>query len=233
MRRAIGYLRVSTGEQVESGLGIEAQRAAIEREAARLGLTVVAWHEDGGVSGGAPLDRRPGLAAALEELRPGSVLIAAKLDRLARDVLLAGWIELEVARKGAELVSAAGEGTGAGDDPTGLLMRRIVSSFAEFERATIRARTRAALEAKRRRGERVSRHAPVGQRHQDGRLVRDEREARAIELAKALALRGLSRRRIAEELASRGYLGRSGRPFSHVTIGRMVAKRPAAARVAA
>ena len=65
-RRAVAYLRVSTDEQ---HLGPEAQRAAVEAWAARAGVVVVAWHIDAGVSGAAPVDRRPALLGALADRR--------------------------------------------------------------------------------------------------------------------------------------------------------------------
>jgi DNA invertase Pin-like site-specific DNA recombinase len=59
-----------------------------------------------------------------------------------------------VTKRGGRIVSAAGEGTD-NDDATSILMRRIVDAFSEHERLVIAARTRAALQAKRRRGERA------------------------------------------------------------------------------
>ena len=67
--RAVGYLRASTREQK---LSTEAQRAAVETWAPSTGATVIAWHLDQGVSGGAPLELRPGLLAALTALREHS-----------------------------------------------------------------------------------------------------------------------------------------------------------------
>ncbi|MBE7195408.1 MAG: recombinase family protein, partial [Gordonia polyisoprenivorans] len=61
---ALGYVRVSTEEQAQSGAGLAAQRATIEAEAARRGLTIVAWHADEGISGKA-IANRPGLADAV------------------------------------------------------------------------------------------------------------------------------------------------------------------------
>src|SRR3981081_266945 len=77
MGRAVAYLRVSTQQQQRSGLGIEAQRAAIERFAAAESLLITAEYsefEDG--KGADALDRRPQLAAAFRNsrlpwLRPG------------------------------------------------------------------------------------------------------------------------------------------------------------------
>lgn len=209
--RAVAYLRVSTDEQA---LGPEAQRAAIEAWAARAGVAIVAWHLDQGVSGGAALDRRPALLAALDGLETtgAGLLVVAKRDRLARDVVLAAMIERLAARTGARVVSAAGEGSDDGDDPSALLMRRMVDAFAEYERALIRARTRAALAVKSARGERVG-QVPFGFRvAADGvALERDEGEQAALATIRALRLDGLSFERIAAELNTRGVPARGAR----------------------
>ena len=81
-RNVVAYLRVSTDEQAESGLGLEAQRASITAEAERRDWNIVAEFTDAGVSGSvAPLDR-PGLAEAVELCcdSDASVIIAAKLS---------------------------------------------------------------------------------------------------------------------------------------------------------
>src|SRR5262245_31428762 len=110
MARAIGYLRVSTESQADSGLGLEAQRAAIDAAAMRLGLPLVQTFTDT-VSGGLALEYRPALVAALDAIRAGDVLLVAKRDRLGRDVLNVAMIERLVERRAARVYSAAGEGT--------------------------------------------------------------------------------------------------------------------------
>jgi DNA invertase Pin-like site-specific DNA recombinase len=70
MKRAVAYLRVSTQRQRRSGLGIEAQRAAIARFAEAEGLTIVAEFVEAETGKGFDaLDRRPQLAAALTAAR--------------------------------------------------------------------------------------------------------------------------------------------------------------------
>ena len=219
---AVAYLRVSTDEQA---LGPEAQRAALTRWAASAGVEIVAWHLDHGVSGAAPVDRRPGLLAALADLAEhgAGLLVVAKRDRLARDVLAAAMIEQLAGRAGARIVSAAGEGTdGEADDPAAQLMRRMVDAFAEYERALIGARTRAALAVKRSRGERVG-ELPLGRTvAADGvALVADPAEARAVELVHELRAEGLSVRAIADELNRRGVPAR-GERWHPTTVQRLV-----------
>jgi DNA invertase Pin-like site-specific DNA recombinase len=121
--RAIGYLRVSTGEQVTSGLGLEAQRNAIEQTAARLRLPLIAVLSDDGISGTVPLEQRPGLLDAVNLLRRGDVLVAAKRERIARDPLTMLLVERSARERGAHLISAAGEGTDD-DNATSQLLRR-------------------------------------------------------------------------------------------------------------
>src|SRR5947207_395547 len=77
--RVLAYLRVSTDEQSASGLGLAAQRAAIERAAAYQGWQNIQWIADEGFSGKHVYDR-PGLTDALRNLFAGeaSVLVAAK-----------------------------------------------------------------------------------------------------------------------------------------------------------
>ncbi len=84
--RVIGYVRVSTTEQADSGLGLEAQRNAITAECDRRGWTLVGIHEDAGVSG-KKIDR-PGFTMALDDLKSGmaGTLMASKLDRVSRSL---------------------------------------------------------------------------------------------------------------------------------------------------
>jgi len=210
--RAVGYVRVSTTEQATSGLGLEAQRAALASAAARLGAPLAAVYEDAGLSGSLAAEDRPGLLAAIDALRRGDILLVAKRDRLGRDVVAVALVERLVARKGARVVSAAGEGTD-GDDPTAILMRRIIDAFSEHERLLIGSRTKAALRAKRARGERAG-NVPFGFRATpEGRLEPNEREQAVIAEAVALRAAGRSFRDTTLDLACRGFVGRAGRPL--------------------
>src|SRR2546430_255686 len=98
--RAIGYLRVSTESQADSGLGLDAQQTAIEAAAARLGLSVAETFTDAGVSGGLALEHRPALLAAIDALDAGDTLLVGKRDRLGRDMLHVSMIQRLVERKG-------------------------------------------------------------------------------------------------------------------------------------
>lgn len=217
---AVAYLRVSTEEQ---RLGPEAQRAAIEAWAAREGVSVVAWHVDAGVSGGSDLADRPALLAALTALRVerAGLLVVAKRDRLARDVMISAMVERAAGAAGGVVRSAAGEGNG--DTPADAFMRTVIDGAAAYERALIRARTKAALQAKRAKGERAG-AVPYGfTADAAGRLSPDAGEQEVIAAVRDLRAAGMPLRGIVAELAKRSLVSRAGRPFGLTQIARMVA----------
>lgn len=215
---AVAYLRVSTDEQ---RLGPEAQRASIEAWAKREGVAVVAWHADAGVSGGSDLADRPALVAALGELRAAraGVLVIAKRDRLARDVAVAATIERAAKACGAKVQSA--DGTANGDSPADAFMRTMLDGAAAYERALIRARTKAALAAKRARGERAG-AVPYGySATREGRLVLDDAERGVIAVVRELRAAGATLRAVVSELARRGLVSRTGRAFQLTQVARI------------
>ena len=216
----VGYIRVSTSRQ---DLGPEAQRQAITSWAGRHGVQMIAWHEDRGVSGGSDIGQRPELIGALasaKEHRAG-VVVVARRDRLARDTLVAQLIERAVQEVGATIVSA--DGVANGEDPASQMVRSILDAVAAYEREVIRARIRAALRVKSSRHERVG-SVPFGwQLCEDGRHIEPiEHEQVVIEAAKELRDAGATFRAVANELAARGHVSRTGRVFDPQQVRRMV-----------
>jgi len=223
--RAIGYRRISK-DRGDNGLGLAAQQKAIKDEATRLGLPLVDVFTDNGVSGGARIEKRVQLMAAVAALRSGDKLIVARRDRIARDAMLAGWIRKEVRRRGAEIVSAAGEGNGDADDPPTKLMQTIVDAFAEYERDLIRARTKAALAVKKAAGDRWCRDAPYGHRWTpDGKLAENAAEQRTIAQVIELREQGTTYRGIVAELKRRRRVNRAGRPFVLAQVQRILRRQ--------
>lgn len=220
-RTAVAYIRVSTDEQM---LGPEAQRSAIEAWAARERVQVLAWHVDHGVSGAAPIDKRPGLLAALEALRENraGLLLAAKRDRLARDVVAAATIERMTAKAGARVVTT--DGVSTADTPEGMLMRTLIDAFAQYERALIAARTTAALAAKRRKGERVG-QVPYGFRLADGGCALAIEPAEQVVMGRVQAMResGDTIEGIAARLNAEGVPAR-GRRWHATTVRRILVR---------
>jgi len=219
-KRAVLYVRVSTDEQA---LGPAAQLAAAQRWCEARGAQLVEVCEDLGVSGGASLDKCGGLLAALRavEAHGAGVLLVAKRDRLARDVVKAAMVEQLAARAGAVVVSAAGEGEGT--DPAAALMRTMVDAFAQYERALIGARTKAAMAVKKAKGELVG-AVPYGwQLAADGvTLEKNVGEQAVVEAVRTLRAEGLSLRAIAGELESRGLMARNGGSWHAKQVSRIV-----------
>jgi DNA invertase Pin-like site-specific DNA recombinase len=147
----VGYVRVSTAEQADSGAGLEAQRAAVSVEATRRGWDLVHVYEDPGVSGKS-VSGRPGLREALEAVEQGEAeaLVVSKLDRLSRSLLDFSTLMERSRRKGWAIVAldlALDTST-----PSGELMASVLATFSQYERRLIGARTRDALAVKRAQG---------------------------------------------------------------------------------
>lgn len=221
--RAFGYLRVSTDQQADSGLGLDAQRAAVEAAAKRLGLPLVELFEDAGLSGALDLESRPSLFAAVQALKRGDVLVIAKRDRLGRDLVGVAMIERQIMRKGARIISAAGEGT-EGTDASAMLQRQILDVFAEYERRLIGQRTKAALRAKRERGE-LAGNLPYGYSlNPDGRtLEANPAEAAVLSIMRELRAAGYSQREVAAELNRQGFRTRRGSAWRHQYVASLAA----------
>jgi DNA invertase Pin-like site-specific DNA recombinase len=211
------YTRVSTDEQAASGLGLAAQIAACETFATKSGRTIAACHTDAGISGAAGLEDRPGLMAAVAGLRRGDALLIAKRCRLGRDAFAIAMIEKAVSRKGATILSA--DGVGNGDDPAAVFMKGVIDAAAQYERGLIRSRTKAALAAKRRAGERTG-EVPFGWTvDSDGTLIEQADEQEVLRLIHAMRARGYSLRRIASILTESGAQTKKGNAaWSHTSV---------------
>jgi DNA invertase Pin-like site-specific DNA recombinase len=148
--RAIGYTRVSTGEQSESGLGLAAQEMTIRRAVEYKGWTLIDVVRDGGSSGKDLA--RPALRQALERLaaREADALVVAKLDRLTRSTVdLLGLLEWSDACGISLIALDLDLDTSTAN---GKLMASILGSVVEWERSVIALRTREAAAVRRRDG---------------------------------------------------------------------------------
>ena len=174
--RALANLRVSTEGQAESGAGLDAQRAAVEAEAARQGWQLEIVADTGS---GANLNR-PALVEALDRLDRGEadLLLAAKLDRVSRSVKdFAGLLE-RANRRGWRLVLLD---LGDTSTATGELTANMIASAAQYERRLIGQRTREGLAAKRAAGVRLGRPS-VLPREVIERIVTQRREGQSMRM---------------------------------------------------
>jgi DNA invertase Pin-like site-specific DNA recombinase len=150
------YIRVSTSDQADSGLGLAAQEAIIRSACEQRGWSLAAVERDAGRGAGS-MRGREGLTAALArvEQAPGRALMVAKLDRLSRSMIDFAALMERSRRRGWALVALdLGVDT---TTPAGEVMANVMAAFAQYERRLIGQRTREALAVKRDQGVRLGR----------------------------------------------------------------------------
>lgn len=199
----LGYIRVSTEMQTQSGAGLEGQKAWLEAEANRRGMELEIIQEAEAMSGKSYL-KRLALLEALERLDSGkaSALAVAKLDRLSRSV--ADFLAiLERSRKGKWSL-VIGDLSLDTSTPIGEAMATITATFAQLERKRIGERTKEALAVKKSQG------VLLGAPRRLDPLVR----ADIVSMSK----QKLGFNRIARDLNNRGVLSASGGKFYASTI---------------
>jgi DNA invertase Pin-like site-specific DNA recombinase len=224
VRTAIGYIRVSSEEQADSGLGLEAQRQRIRAYCELKGLSLTTIFEDAGISGGKALSTRPAGSQLIAEAQKNKpILVVAKFDRLFRSVADAAQTIADFEKKGIEL-AAISEGFDMGS-PYGRAMAQMASVFAELERAMIRERTKAAMNVKRARHERMSHQVPFGwDEGPGGVLVTNESEQRTIAWMKKVRRQGKSLRQIATILNDHGVEPKRAKRWLHTSVLRILAR---------
>jgi len=221
--KCIAYLRVSTDQQADKGVSLDAQRAKAEAYAQLYDLTLVEVIVDAGVSA-KTLDR-PGLQKALAMLRSGEAqaLLVAKLDRLTRSVVHLGELVDDYFSEGKSALLSVGEQIDT-RSAAGRLVLNILASVSQWEREAIGERTATAMRHKASQGEYCGGRAPFGYRvAPDGeRLESEPAEQIAIELAKKMRGEQRSLRDVAQVLELAGIRSRTGKVFAPVQIARMV-----------
>ncbi len=206
--KAIGYIRVSTQDQAEEGISLEAQRAKIEAWCLVNDYSLVDVFVDAGISGKA-MGNREGLQVALDAVNKGVALVAYSMSRLSRSTKDMLVIEETLAKTGADLVSLTEkiDTTSA----AGKMVFKMLAVLNGFERDLVSERTRAALAHKKAKGERVG-TIPYGYcLGADGRTLETNQEEREIlDTIKQLKDAGYKLREITEQLNQDGLLTRRG-----------------------
>ena len=215
MKQAIGYVRVSTEQQVNEGVSLEAQEAKIEHWCKANGYELVNVYKDAGLSGKS-MDKRPGLLDALKSLKKGNALVSYSLSRLARSTKDALAIGEAVAKKKADMVSL----TEQIDTTTaaGKMMFQMLSVLAEFERNLVAERTTNALQHKKATNQKYTNQTPYGFEAIEGRLVQVQQEAEVVAEIQASRTGGNTLQFIADSLNTRGIPTKTGRQWAPATI---------------
>lgn len=212
MTKAFSYLRVSSEQQTE-GDGFDRQTAAITKFAAANGISITqTFKED--LTGKTEMEHRPAFLALVEALEANGVktVVIEKLDRLARDLMVQESIIGDFLRRGFTIMSTC-EPDLCSSDPSRVLMRQMVGAFAQYERAMIVMRTKAARDRMRANGERCEGQKPFGSR---------EGEEKVISTIQFLRAGGFGVDRIAAELNQAGHKTRHGKTWHGTTVSNIL-----------
>jgi DNA invertase Pin-like site-specific DNA recombinase len=217
----VAYFRVSTDRQGKSGLGLNAQRAAVARFVEAEGMTLLSEHVEVETGKGADaIDRRPVLREALAQARKAkAAVVVAKLDRLSRDV---AFISGLMAQRVPFIVSELG----ADADP---FMLHIYAALAEKERALIAERTRLALASKKAQGATLGNRTNLPEAQAKGaaanREAADGFAANVLPVVRQLQAAGVTTTRaLAEALNARGIRTARGGQWHHSTVRNLLAR---------
>jgi DNA invertase Pin-like site-specific DNA recombinase len=212
----VAYYRVSTKQQGQSGLGLEAQREAVRRFTGNCEACIVAEVTE--IETGTSKRIRTKIYVAITLAKKhNAILLIAKLDRLARNVhFVSSLMESKVPFKACDMPEA--------DNFT----IHIFSALAEREAKLVSERTRAALGAKKARGEKVNRVSNLTDEcRSKGRQVliskakTDESAQRAAALIGMYRSQGLSYEAIAEKLNSAKFRTRDNKAFLPMQVYRI------------
>jgi DNA invertase Pin-like site-specific DNA recombinase len=216
---AVAYLRSSSAANVRLDKDSEKrQRAAIESFGKRSGLTIVSEFSDPGVSGADPIEERPGFSSLLDRIEKNGVrtVVVEDASRFARDLVTQELGILALIRRNVRVLTATGDDLTDSSDPSRKMMRQIAGSFAEYEKARLVAKLKAARDRKR---------AANGKC--EGRKSWAELNPELVREAKRLRRRSpkghqRSLREVAEELARLGYKNERGVVFNAASVASML-----------
>lgn len=226
--RLVGYVRTSTARQRDK-FGPTVQKAAIRKWAKDNGHRVVCWEQDA-VTGTSEFKDRAGWVAAEAYVKAGRAhgIVVARLDRLARDVVVQETLIRATADRGGQVFSAIPEEntllTGDPKEPTRKLVRTILGALAEYDRDMVVVRLQAARQAKASAGGYAHGALRYGFRSVDGVLVPVPAEQRALAVMQNLRDQGHSTRAIAKTLAAEGFPTKRGGQWSSATVSRILSR---------
>jgi site-specific DNA recombinase len=231
--RTLAYLRVSTSGQAEKGMGLDAQRHAVEEFLASpdgTGFELVGAATEA-ASGAAKvgelfsLEHRPVLLELVERAERGEydALLVSSLDRLSRDHVEQLYLKRLLAKFGVAVASAAGETNGNGDALSDLV-DRLLGAVHDFDRKRIIERTKAGKAAGRRAGHHVAGRVPYGYRASTvpGRLAVDEDQAGVVRSIFKQARGGIGAGGIARRLNADCVAGPTGGAWSRQAVAHLL-----------
>jgi DNA invertase Pin-like site-specific DNA recombinase len=213
---AVAYLRTSSAANAGPDKDSDKrQRAAINAFAKGNGYVIVDEFYDAAVSGSDPIGERPGFKAMLDRIAGNGVrcIIVESPDRFARDltVQLTGHDFLK--SLGVSLIPATAPDFFTEDTPTAVLVRQVLGAIAQFEKTSLVAKLKAARDRKIAAGEKCG-----------GRMSYAEARPDVVAIAREMASKRMSYRKISAELARRGHLTGNGKPYVASAVQSMLGR---------
>jgi DNA invertase Pin-like site-specific DNA recombinase len=218
--KSIAYFRTSSEANVgQDKDSLKRQREAVAKYAKSAGYEVIAEYSDDGVKGADPVDQRPGFAAMMKHIAGNGVrtIIVETASRFARDLIVqeTGWRYLKDA--GITLIAADSPDAFLDETPTAVMIRQILGSVSQFEKAMLVAKLKGARDRKK---------AETGKC--GGRKSYGERNPEMVALAKKLARytingRKRSLRDVAAQLQVQGHVTIGGKRYAPTAVSRMIA----------
>jgi DNA invertase Pin-like site-specific DNA recombinase len=219
LTRAIAYFRTSSETTVGADKDtLQRQRQAVAKYAQSAGYELIAEYSDDGIKGADPVDQRPGFADMMKHIAGNGVrtIIVETASRFARDLIVqqTGWRYLKDA--GITLIAADSPDAFLDDTPTAVMIRQILGSVSQFEKAMLVAKLKGARDRKK---------AATGKC--GGRKNYEERNPEMVALAKKLARytvngRKRSLRDVAAELEAAGHTTADGKRYAATAVSRMI-----------
>lgn len=216
---AVAYIRTSSAANVGADKDSDKrQRAAIEGYAKRAGVDLVGEFTDAAVSGADPIETRPGFTALLDRIEGNGVrtVIVEDASRFARELVTQELGILALIKRGVRVLTAAGDDLTDTSDPSRVMMRQIAGAFAEYEKARLVSKLKAARERKRKATGKC-----------EGRKSWNEINPALVQEAKRLRRKSpkggqRSLREISAQLAKLGFVNERGAPFSPSSVASIV-----------
>ena len=202
IKSVAAYIRVSTEDQAESGLGMDAQRTRCKAMTLVKGWPEPIFYEDDGISGTKEVNKRPGLSRMIDDIKSGGIeaVIIPSLDRLGRKVHIVINLVEELRQRDVALVSCK-ESLDT-STPQGTFVMHMFAALAQLERDLISQRTTDALaERGKIDGEKGGR-LPYGYRRTDSGIVIHKEEAKVVRRIFRMHMQGRSLRDIASSVST-------------------------------
>ena len=214
-KQAIGYIRVSSAQQAQEGVSLEAQQAKIEQWCLANGYELVNVFKDEGISG-KRMDTRQGLQDALATIKKGNAFVFYSMSRVARstkDMLSIGDL---ITKKRADMVSVIEDFDTT--SASGKLMFQMLAVLAEFERNLVGERTATVLQNKKANNQKYCNKTPYGFKRVDDRLEQVKQEVKVVAEIQQARAKGQTLQAIADNLNLRGIPTKTNKQWQPATI---------------